>query len=391
MSRYYRPELDALRFYAFLLVFSFHLLDYVPINSVQSPYLAHFATIGAFGVPVFFLLSAFLITELLLKELAETSRIHIKAFYLRRILRIWPLYFAAFYGLAFLAHFMPEVGPTTRGSWLAFSLFSGNWYVTRYGWIAGPVDPLWSISVEEQFYILIPLIIAVGRRVALAIVSGVFLFIAYAAVWLYAHHPSVGDNGAWTNSFVQFQFFAAGTLIALALRGHLPRFPIILRFIGMALAVCSWFLALLRFGVKSWDAHPTESGAIFGWFLVLLGCALLFLSVLGANEQYVPGWLSYLGRISYGLYIFHSLIFHLVFVNAAGLLARLSSALGWSDALRMFLSVVLVLIGTIFVSHLSYRFFEMPFLRIKQHLSFIESTDDQTVLSKDRARDAGAE
>jgi peptidoglycan/LPS O-acetylase OafA/YrhL len=222
-------------------VFSFHLLDYVPIDPVRSPLLVHFATIGAFGVSVFFLLSAFLITELLLKELAETPRIHVKAFYLRRILRIWPLYFAAFYGLAVLAHFLPEVGPTTRGSWLAFSLFGGNWYVTRYGWIAGPVDPLWSISVEEQFYILIPLIIASGRRAALAIAGGVFLLTAYAAVWLYAHHPSIGDNGAWTNSFVQFQFFAAGTLIALALRGRLPRFPIHRRIIGVALAICCWF------------------------------------------------------------------------------------------------------------------------------------------------------
>jgi hypothetical protein len=113
--------------------------------------------------------------------------------------------------------------------------------VARYGRIAGPVDPLWSISVEEQFYILIPLIVASGRRAALAIAGGVFLLTAYAAVWLYAHHPSIGDNGAWTNSFVQFQFFAAGTLIALALRGRLPRFPIHRRIIGVALAICCWF------------------------------------------------------------------------------------------------------------------------------------------------------
>ena len=113
--------------------------------------------------------------------------------------------------------------------------------VARYGRIAGPVDPLWSISVEEQFYILIPLIIATGRRAVLAIASGVFLFTVYAAFWLYAHHASIGDNGAWTNSFVQFQFFAAGTLIALALHGRLPRFPIHLRIICVALAICCWF------------------------------------------------------------------------------------------------------------------------------------------------------
>ncbi len=59
---------------------------------------------------MFFLLSAFLITELLLRERERTGQIHIKAFYIRRILRIWPLYFVAFYGLALLNHFVPGVG-----------------------------------------------------------------------------------------------------------------------------------------------------------------------------------------------------------------------------------------------------------------------------------------
>ena len=126
MSRYYRPELDALRFLAFVCVFCFHRMDYVPTDAIHNPWLFNFSTAGAFGVPVFFLLSAFLITELLLREYTASSRIHIKAFYVRRILRIWPLYFCAFYGLVLLAHFLPDVGPRTPSSWLAFSLFVGN-------------------------------------------------------------------------------------------------------------------------------------------------------------------------------------------------------------------------------------------------------------------------
>jgi len=194
---------------------------------------------------------------------------------------------------------------------------------------------------------------------------------------------AITANGrtAWSS----FQFFVAGTLIALALRGRLPRFPNILRIIGVALALGCWFLALLRFGVKSWDAHPTESGAILGWLLVLAGCTLFFLAVLGTQGEYVPGWLAYLGRISYGLYIFHSLIFHLVFVNSASLLTRISGAFGWSEMTRNLSGVALVLISTIFAAHLSYRFFERPFLRIKQHFSFVASRDDQAVLSKDNA------
>jgi peptidoglycan/LPS O-acetylase OafA/YrhL len=77
-------------------------MDYVSVHAATSPWLFDLSTLGAFGVPVFFLLSAFLITELFMKELARSERIHIPAFYARRVLRIWPLYFFAFYGLVLL-------------------------------------------------------------------------------------------------------------------------------------------------------------------------------------------------------------------------------------------------------------------------------------------------
>ncbi len=376
MSRYYRPELDALRFFAFLGVFAFHLLDYVPVDPAKSPWLLNFATVGAFGVPVFFLLSAFLITELLLKELANTSRVHVKAFYVRRVLRIWPLYFAAFYGLALLARFLPDVGPTTRGALVAFSFFAGNWYVTRFGWIAGPVDPLWSISVEEQFYLTIPLLIAVGKRRALVLCSMAFLALSYVVIWNYARHPVPGDNGQWTNSFVQFQFFAAGTLLSVGLRGRLPRMRLIARTAVFGLGIGCWLLALVRFGVKSWDAHPTVAGAIFGWLLVLLGCVLMFVSALGTEEKFVPRWLVYLGRISFGLYVFHSLAFHFTFINGGAELTRLSSELHLSSAMRNVLGLAIVMGTTILVAHLSFQYFERPFLRLKSRFTFVPARED---------------
>src|SRR5580698_2798454 len=205
-NSYYRPELDALRFFAFLCVFSFHRMDYVPTDPIHDPWLFRIGNIGPFGVPVFFLLSAFLITELLLRERERTGRIHIKAFYMRRILRIWPLYFMMFFGLALLNRFIAGVGTEDPLAWLAFTLFAGNWYILHHGWIAGSVDPLWSISVEEQFYIVIPLLAAFAGRRALHIASYLLLGIAYVTVLWYALHPVSGDNGEWTNSFLQFQF-----------------------------------------------------------------------------------------------------------------------------------------------------------------------------------------
>jgi len=368
LNRYYRPELDALRFFAFLCVFSFHRMDYVSLDAAHDPWLFRFSTAGAFGVPVFFLLSAFLITELLLREREATGRVHVRAFYARRILRIWPLYFAAFFGLVALNHVLPGVGPTTHSSWLAFSFFSGNWYILRHGWIAGPVDPLWSISVEEQFYICIPLVIAFAGRRGIRLLSYILLAVAYLAIARYALHPVAGDNGEWTDSFVHFQFFCAGTLLALGLHGRLPRLPAPARLLGFALGFACWF-ACLRLGVRSWEPQAGLGASLAGWALMLLGAVLFFVSTLGTPGSYVPRWLAYLGRISYGLYVYHSLVLYLVFEKGGAWLARVP------QSLRASTGTAIVLAATVLVAHLSYRYFERPFLRLKERFTLIGTRD----------------
>lgn len=353
-------------------------MDYVPTDPLRNPVLFSIGNVGPFGVPVFFLLSAFLITELLLREREHTARIHIKAFYLRRILRIWPLYFAAFFGLALLNHFVPGVGSGDPMAWLAFTFFAGNWYILHHGWIAGAVDPLWSISVEEQFYIAIPLLAAFAGRKAVAIVSGLLLVAAYASILLYALRPVAGDNGEWTNSFVQFQFFSAGTIVAMILKGRLVRAHLALRCAGFALGLTCWFTALLVCKVQSWEPHPTPPGAICGWLLVLAGSVILFLSVLGTPSRLVPRWLAYLGRISYGLYVVHSLVFFLVFEKVVPELRLVFPAIGSHRAMQDWVGTLVVMALSMALASLSYRYFERPFLRLKSRFSFVAARDEAT-------------
>lgn len=374
-GRYYRPELDALRFFAFLAVFAFHRMDYVPTDPIRDLWGYRVGTVGAFGVPIFFLLSAFLITELLLREHSATGTIHIRSFYIRRMLRIWPLYFAVFYGLALLNLFVPNTGTDHPMAWLAFTFFSGNWYITFHGWIAGAVDPLWSISVEEQFYLAIPLLAAVGGWRALAVVSSLLLVFAYIGVLLYGLHRSPGDHGEWTNSFVQFQFFSAGTLLALILRGRVIKLSLWLRVCGILIGLACWFTAMIRFQVQSWDPQPTAAGSVIGWLLVLAGASLLFLCTLGLPSCFVPSWLAYLGRISYGLYLFHSLVFFLVFEKGKAVLSLFGSALHLGEAGRNSAGTVLVLLLTILIAALSYRYFEAYFLGLKRRFTFVPSRD----------------
>ena len=298
IGRYYRPELDVLRLIAFLFVFLVHRMDFLPIDPAKHFWLYNFCLLGDFGVPVFFLLSAFLITELLLRENDQTGTIHVKAFYMRRILRIWPLYSAVFFGLVLLARFLHGAGPRAPGSWLAFTFFAGNWYISSYGWIpAYPVNPLWSISVEEQFYIAIPLLaLYVGRR-GLKAVSVFLLAIAYVLVINYARHPKHGFSSQWTNSFVQFQFFSAGTLLSLSLylNGHLPRWHGPVRIAAAVAAVGCWLVASMVFGVQADTPHSTALGAPIGWALLLVGRTWL---IRFSDVLHRPNWRNGIGTVS---------------------------------------------------------------------------------------------
>ena len=111
--RFYRPELDGLRFYAFLGVFVCHTLPneatFYSILHLPMPWIwSAVVRSGAAGVDLFFVLSAFLITSLLLRERQDTGKISLRLFYIRRILRIWPLYFLVVGLGVVLAHTMPD-------------------------------------------------------------------------------------------------------------------------------------------------------------------------------------------------------------------------------------------------------------------------------------------
>jgi peptidoglycan/LPS O-acetylase OafA/YrhL len=145
-ARFYVPELDSLRFFAFFGVFLCHLTHEMGYGDVLS-------NIGGFGVDLFFTLSAYLITELLMREKERFGRLDVGAFYVRRILRIWPLYFG------FLAAYFVASGifPVLQIDWRYFAfflVFLGNFALATIGLAPGlAIVRLWSVCVEEQFYI----------------------------------------------------------------------------------------------------------------------------------------------------------------------------------------------------------------------------------------------
>ncbi len=369
-GRFYRPELDVVRFLAFFLVFLTHSLPSgrdsrtaaLPESLQQVLYGCQ--RVSVYGLSLFFTLSAYLICELLLRERAVNGTVLAKQFYIRRILRIWPLYFA---GLAIgLIGALVHGGRPITLIWIAWAAtLLGNWFIVFREFPDTAMFALWSVSVEEQFYLFAPWAVKVLNRKALTAFSIVLIIIANFQLFSLGS-TNAPDHVIWYNSFVEFENFAAGMLLCLLLRGRSPRKSVWQRLFLLAAWALCWCVASYGFQIHTGgEGDPGSWSLIGGYALIALGCCFLLVAILGLDKRLLPGWTIYLGRISYGLYVFHMLA--LYFVDRI----PFQSPLPGIEAmlLRIFAGMGL----TILLASLSYRYFETPFLRMKKRHEVIES------------------
>lgn len=361
--RYYRPELDVLRFGAFFLVFLSHVVPGDAAFYAQARIPAAIARLivsgaagGAFGVDLFFALSSFLITTLLLREHALNGAIDIRAFYARRVLRIWPLYFAFLLIVLPLLHRLLPADDLPPRYLLAFLLLAGNWAFVWWGLPHSAAGPLWSVSIEEQFYLAWPLVLRRWRQqlpwivaLLLVIASGTRLVLVEAG----AVHPQV-----WCNTLARLDPIACGALLALAAqRTALTPGP----WVRGALLVLAGTIF-----VTVGHYEDFSGGRVLVTFpAIALASSALIAAALGCptdlRRHPVLRALAYLGRISYGLYVFNLLFIELCGVAAAHApLARLARS-------------AFALAATVALAALSYRFLERPFLRLKARLAPVAS------------------
>lgn len=365
-TRYYRPELDILRFLAVTLVVQLHLVPTPQGASFLERSLRALHRSGGAGVCLFFLLSAFLITELFLREIEATSTVHVRSFYSRRILRIWPLFFFVLL-LAVIFSVIPPRTPVSRSTLLAFVLLAGNWHVILHGWPPGFIQPLWSISIEEQFYGLWPAIVKRGGRKAVAACSIIFWCAAFTTLLVLGARKSTFDPGAWLNSFVQFQFFAIGAALALLLHHRPVRLKGYIRLLLFLAGIVAITLASPVSHLMSTSRITHTYAALPAYLWTDVGCVLLFLSLAGSTPPRLCNGLVYLGKISFGLYMYHVFVWYLVseWINAHRL------RLDHPDLTIMCLSIPI----TIGLAVLSYHFLESPFLRLKKRFTLIPSRE----------------
>jgi len=364
-ASFYRPELDALRFFACFAVF-FHHVGVTRNFLVNNRWVRPVQQAGGFGVCLFFLLSAYLITELLWKEKDRSGSIHLRSFYIRRILRIWPLYFAVLLLYVLLTPLFPRFHHN-GAALLALIFMSGNWYFAAVGWPNFALAPMWSISVEEQFYLLVPTIAKLGGKRAIWVTSGVFLVLTQMTLFVLGRHHFSAVPAIALNSLVQFQFFAGGCILALVLRDRAMAWSGPVRFLLFFSGIGLWCIAGGPLHILGFPVEPSVAGLCLGYALVLAGAVLLFVAVYGMPSRWVPRWAIYLGKISFGLYLFHGFTLEM---------AHHTAAAAYIDRLKHYVPVADILIEaglTLLAASLSYRYLEKPFLRLKDRFAIVHS------------------
>ena len=361
----YLKGLNSLRFFAALLVLLCHAqmnLGALNIKHAEWPILY----LGTDSVHFFFVLSGFLLTYLALTEFEGTGTINIRRFFFKRILRIWPLYYLCV-ALGFIV--LGLIVPYIQGKpYLTFSVGQGLPYylfflpnymaaLTMDG--SGALFALWSIGVEEQFYLFFPFlmlfIFKLKRPVLLiAVISITYTIFYYAQYYGFIKLPAV--TGAFINT-LKFHFMFFGCMGAILYKKKPAFIHAILPGKKNTQAVLLLLLCVIIFVPLNinYGLYSVLSGLLYVCFII---------NTFSAPVQIINferPWLSYLGTISYGIYMYHPYLSYL--------LRYAVLKIGWLNTVITMTPVlyyVALLLLTICVAHLSYRYFESRFLRMKK-------------------------
>ena len=358
--RLYYSELDGLRFLAFLLVFFNHQYALSEV-----PFFWLLQAKGWIGVNLFFALSAYLFTLLLRAEFAHTQRIRFKKFYIRRIFRIWPVYFVyvAFILLLYFGWHQGEASGMIKLRSLGLLTFTDNLMAAVYGGNPLPMtEHLWTIGFEEQFYIFIPFIIYFLVRSTRQVRVGTLItaFLVFSAIRLHFIVNDVPHPAVWVLPVTNYESILMGIVIGFGGLDFLVKRlkPELIFGLGLLFFVALYFQP--RLNITSY------------WLFVGYSCVGLFtgLMLLAVTRSRILGrffaqkWMVYLGKRSYGLYVYHFLgnAFALFIIHR---IPALPSGL--------FFSFMYSLVFTIAAAILSYRVLEVPFLQWKKKFEIIPS------------------
>lgn len=297
------PGLNGIRAIAALIVLVFHIDQYFEILGL--PRLGYHDTgMAQYGVVLFFVLSGYLITFLLLEEKKQFTAINYRSFYLRRILRIWPLYYIIIFCVAVLAAVYPQAyaGAHYAASFGFYSFFLANvGYALGFGMLG--MYQLWSVGVEEQFYFFWPFLINRSANIirSLLVFIVVFILVKLGVKWMHL------DTLYNFLSITCFDVMAIGGVGAwMVRRQHV--FLATLR--NRGIQAFAWLFLLFSIFVK-----PVHVFSFIDAELHAVVYLLLIINVSSNTRQLInleQPVLNFLGRISYGIYMYHMIVIALL-------------------------------------------------------------------------------
>jgi peptidoglycan/LPS O-acetylase OafA/YrhL len=367
------PQLDGLRFFAIFGVLVTH-----EWHADSLPWIFRGLDPGHVGVRLFFVLSGFLITGILLdcrrraEEEGHRRSVLIRRFYARRFLRIYPLYYAVLAAIIFVG-----IEPT-RLLWPWLLSYTTNIYISvHHQWIGAP-GIFWTLAVEEQFYLLWPLLVLfVPRRWLIPLLVGMISLAPVFRLYASIHEP--GDlvlNGYTSGTFTLavLDCLGIGALLAILAQMESTRERIHRWLSVIALPVgATGSFVLLTIAYYHGEAANFVLGETFlalalAW--VVGNAAQGFTGAAGRLLEWQP--VSYLGRISYGIYVFHA------FVPILMLWIGNRLGLAYTGYPRL-LNFILVSLTSVIIAAISWQLFEGPINGLKRYFPYRDDRQPSAV------------
>lgn len=363
----YFPNLNGLRFIAAFFVIINHTEQLKFYYKLNQGTISDFAkNIGKLGVMLFFVLSGFLITYLLVSEEKLTGRIHTKKFYIRRFLRILPLYFLL---IAIVFFIIPSIDvfnvprlknplETDFTSILLLHIFLiPNIATAIYGFIPY-IAQAWSIGTEEQSYFLWPILLKKFKEHRFKLMIGIVLFHFFIRVMLSNQFQvQIPYKNILFKFWMHFNIdsIAIGSIFALLLfkRHQILKYILHIKFFYF---ITTLTVVLLIAAVRIPFFHYTFYSILFGIIIINLAENKKLKTILEGKI------ISYLGKISYGIYMYHFIVLIPVLL--------LVSQLNIDNNIIIYSLITAITVG---ISSLSYHYFETIFLKIKTKFAFIDS------------------
>lgn len=360
----YWPQLDALRFFAVFAVMVTH--NWHPR---RLPWLLGDLDWAGLGVRLFFVLSGFLITGILVncRNLSDTESqpkiFFVRQFYARRFLRIFPIYYLT------LAVALATNVPGARDVWGWLATYTTNIYITVNNVWIGRMGHLWSLAVEEHFYLFWPWLVLFAPRKWLipAMLTGILVGPVYR-LFAYLNFPfDVGamDFKAGTFTFGSLDSLGVGALLALVWNSGIQNATLqrYLTRLILPVGVTLYLVSLLFYHDRVEPAlffvvGDLAAALVFAW--LVSSAAVGFTGLVGRVLEFRP--FSYLGKISYGIYVYHNL----TPLALVPLLALFGIQLQVPSMTNFLLSTLL----TIAIAALSWHLLELPINNLKRHFSY---------------------